>query len=246
MRVGIVAEGPGDIAVLRNILRGKLGLHSADTEILRPKLACDETDLAAANAAEGYRAPTAESYSNWTIVLDECRNRTTIEDFLDNQIDEERLVVIHIDTAEAHLPGFDIARPERKTPDYSDRLRTLVIEKMESLLGAKLAKGIRYAIAIEETDAWLLTIYDQQTDGDTSGRLDPKKRLKYLLERASENGSEGGKKRTTTSGNKRRRQKLPERTSATRNRQTTTSASIHRVHSAIATNSNHARHAIVV
>lgn len=202
MRVGIVAEGPGDIAVLRNILKGKLGLHAADTEPLRPKLARDETDLAAAEMAGGYRAPTAVSYSNWTIVLEECRNKTTFEDFLDNQLDEERLVVIHIDTAEAHERAYGVTRPDRKTFDYSDRLRALVIERMEALLGADLAKNIRYAIAIEETEAWLLTIHDEQNDEDTSARLDPKKRLKYVLERASEAGTDGGKRRATKSGNK--------------------------------------------
>jgi hypothetical protein len=82
MRIGIVAEGPEDIAVLRNLLNGKLGLDAANTEPLRPKLARDETDLALERAEIGYRTPTAEAYSNWAIVLNECRQRTTIENFL--------------------------------------------------------------------------------------------------------------------------------------------------------------------
>lgn len=185
VRIGIVAEGPGDIAVLRNILKAKLGLDAADVEPLRPKLARDETDLAAEQTKRGYQAPTAESYSNWTIVLEECGRRTTIADFLDNQLDEERLVVIHIDTAEAHLPGYDIQRPERKTTDYSDKLRTLVADKMTALLGPELATKVRFAIAIEETEAWLLTIHDKQNTKDTSHYVDPKKRLHYLLDQTT-------------------------------------------------------------
>lgn len=185
MRIGIVAEGPGDIAVLRNILKGKCGLDAADTEPLRPKLARDETDLASEKVKRGYQSPTAESYSNWTIVLDECKQRAAIEDFLDNQLDEERLVVVHIDTAEAHLPGYDILRPERKTSDYCTKLRSLVVDKLTVLLGAELAVKVRFAIAIEETEAWLLTIHDKQNTKDTSHYVDPKKRLHYLLDNAA-------------------------------------------------------------
>lgn len=44
-----------------------------------------------------------------------------------------------------------------------------------------ILKGVRHAVAVEETDAWLLTIHD---DGkrDTSAFLDPKKRLDFILD----------------------------------------------------------------
>ncbi len=205
MRVGIVAEGPADIAVIRNILKGKLGLQAADTEPIRPKLALDETDLAAARRAGGYRAPTPEEYSNWLIVLDECRRRTNLEDFLENQLDEERLVVIHIDTAEAHHPGYEIARPDRKDPQYSDRLRFLVIQKMEALLGPELARSARYAIAIEETEAWLLTLDDTQDDRDTGARRNPKK----WMEDASTKQRRDGKARAKKPREEDRKKKSP-------------------------------------
>lgn len=45
MIVGIVAEGPADIAVLRNILKGALGIDRDMTVAIRPELAQDATDL---------------------------------------------------------------------------------------------------------------------------------------------------------------------------------------------------------
>jgi hypothetical protein len=180
MKVGIVAEGPADIAVLRNILHGKLGLQRKDSLALRPELSRDETDLAADGAAFGYRAPTPESYSNWALVLEECRCRTKIEEFLMTPLAGERFVIVHIDTAEAHHNGYDIPRPDRKRTDYSDRLRALVAEKIDALLGSELAKGVRHAIAIEETEAWVLTIHDDQ-HGDTGARQNSKERLRFVL-----------------------------------------------------------------
>jgi len=205
VRVGIVAEGPADIAVVRNILKGKLGLDAADTEPLRPKLALDETDLAAARKTGGYHAPTPEEYSNWMIVLEECSQRTTIEDFLENQLDEERLVVIHIDTAEAHLPGYDIARPDRKAPGYSDGLRSLVVQKLWALLGADLAQSVRFAIAIEETEAWLLTLDDSLGDRDTGARRDPKKWVEDEARKQRQKGKARAKKPRDDEGGRKKK-----------------------------------------
>ena len=193
MKVGIVAEGPADIAVIRNILKGKLGVEVKDTQTLRPRLNEDTTDLAERRAAP-FRPQAPEEYSNWSLVLEECRARGKIEDFLLNPIAGERLVVIHIDTAEAHLPGYDIDRPDRKVHDYGDRLRALVAAKLDALLGPELIAGIRYAIAIEETEAWVLTIHEDQDDRDTGARLDPKKRLRFVLDGKASKGKTREKK----------------------------------------------------
>jgi hypothetical protein len=193
MKVGIVAEGPADIAVIRNILKGKLGVEVKDTETLRPRLNEDKTDLAERRAAP-FRPQAPEEYSNWSLVLEECRARSKIEDFLLNPIAGERLVIIHIDTAEAHLPGYDIDRPDRKVPDDGDCLRALVAAKLDGLLGAELVAGVRYAIAIEETDAWVLTIHEDQDDRDTGARLDPKKRLRFVLDGKASKGKTREKK----------------------------------------------------
>jgi hypothetical protein len=181
MMVGIVAEGSADIAVIRNILKGKLGVQGDETQAIRPRLNEDKTDRVGGEAS-GYRAPTPEEFSNWTLVLEECRTRTKIEDFLRNDDADARLVVIHIDTAEAHHPGYDIPRPDRQAPDYSDLLRALVVAKIDGLLGPDLAAGVRHAIAVEETDAWVLTIHDDQGDRDTCTRPNPKARLEHVLD----------------------------------------------------------------
>jgi hypothetical protein len=187
MKVGIVAEGPADVEVLRNILKGKLGIERKDTAVIRPKLHEDQTDRVA-RAAAAYRPQAPDEFSNWSLVLEECRTRTKIEDFLQVPVAETRIVVIHIDTAEAHLPGYDVPRPDRKAPDYGDRLRALVVAKLDGLLGAELVAGVRHAVAVEETDAWVLTIYDDQDDRDTGVRPDPKKRLRFVLERKASKG----------------------------------------------------------
>ena len=44
MRVGIIAEGWSDVALLQNVLKGVFGLSASDTSPLRPELHTDETD----------------------------------------------------------------------------------------------------------------------------------------------------------------------------------------------------------
>lgn len=182
MYVGIVAEGASDIAVIRNILKGKLGLEGSESIALRPELSKDETDLAEEKLSAHYRELNPEQYSNNSLVFEECRRRTKIEDFLNTPLDDERLVVVHIDTAEAHRDkGYGFEPPARESTNYFDQMREAVIREMESLLGTALAERVRFAVAIEETEAWLLTIHDTQDRKDTGHRLDPKKRLEHLL-----------------------------------------------------------------
>jgi hypothetical protein len=44
MRIGVIAEGRGDLAVLTNIFKGQLGLDSEDIQYLRPEYSLDETE----------------------------------------------------------------------------------------------------------------------------------------------------------------------------------------------------------
>ena len=181
MKVGIVAEGPSDVAVLRNILKGKLDLDKKDVLPIRPELAEDETDLAEHGRGGAYEEQSEREHSNWLLVLRECEARENIAAFLDTPLDEERLVVVQIDTAEAHLTGYDVARPaDRKAKTYCDELRQRVVDKINGLLGPELAERVRHAVAVEETDAWVLTIHDREQQ-DTSSRGDPKKRLEFVL-----------------------------------------------------------------
>ena len=45
MRVGIIAEGRADLAVILNILKGRLGVDRSQVQPLRPEYDQDETDL---------------------------------------------------------------------------------------------------------------------------------------------------------------------------------------------------------
>lgn len=183
MKVGIVAEGPADIAVLMNILHGKLGVERRDVLPIRPELTLDETDLAEKRKG-GYKPPRAEEFSNWELVLEECRERTKLADFLDSPIDEDRLLVVHIDTAEAEKKGYEVQRPDRQAPDYVEAMRSRVVAKLVELLGKDLSTQARFAVAVEETDAWVLTLHDPG-DKDTGLIRDPKKRLAHLRESQS-------------------------------------------------------------
>jgi hypothetical protein len=169
MRIGIIAEGRGDLAVISNILRGQLGIDFEDIQFLRPQYALDETDL---------HAMSEEQFSNWGLVKHECTTGSLLEEFLNSPIDEERLVVIHIDTAEAELTGYDVPRPSGSSLDSTIELHRRVAAKLDEWLSGRKSGQFRYAIAIEETEAWILTLYQKK---ETSTARDPKKALKKEL-----------------------------------------------------------------
>ena len=150
MRIGIIAEGRGDLAVLSNILRGWLGIDSEYIRFLRPENRLDETDLHEMSQGQ---------FSNWGLVKQECLDGTLLEDFLNSPIDEERRVVIHLDTAEAELPGYDVRRPSDSEPNYATELHKRVAAKLDEWLAGRGAGRIRHALAVEETEAWTLTLY---------------------------------------------------------------------------------------
>ena len=171
MRIGIIAEGRGDLAVISNILRGRLGIESEHIQFLRPEYNLDETDL---------HTLSEEQHSNWEVVKQECVDCTRLQDFLESPLDEERLVVIHIDTDQVEHPNFGVKRPQGKGEEYVLRLRQLVASKLKEWLAGRGAKRTRYAIAVEETDAWVLTLYSAK---DTSALPNAKERLKRELNR---------------------------------------------------------------
>lgn len=170
MRIGIIAEGRGDLAVISNILRGQLGIEFEDIQFLRPQYALDETDL---------HAMSEEQFSNWGLVKKECTTGALLEEFLNSPIDEERLVVIHIDTAEAERPGYDVTRPPSSTKDSAIELHRRVAAKLDEWLSKRKSDQFHYAIAVEETEAWILTLYQKKKE--TSTARDPKKALQKEL-----------------------------------------------------------------
>lgn len=107
--------------------------------------------------------------------------RRRLSDFF--SIDEERYIIIHIDTAEAEETNYEIERPaKRNNPSYSRELRNRVIDRINEWLGNQFGNEIFYAIAIEEIEAWVLTIYTDK-QGDTCRYNDPKTELNRVLNR---------------------------------------------------------------
>jgi len=170
MRVGIIAEGRSDAAVITNILKGRLGIDRSDIQYLVPELEFDETDL---------KQMRLEQFSNWEIVKKNCCEQTVFSGFLDS-VDAERFIVVHLDTAERLLKGYDVTEPKKEKNDqYSVRLRENIISKIKDWLNNNYLEQTAYAIAIEETDAWVLTVFSK--DKETGFHHNPKERLKKLL-----------------------------------------------------------------
>jgi len=71
-------------------------------------------------------------------------------------------------------------RKRKGNPDYSSQLRELSKVKIDEWLDNSYKDKIRYAIAIEETDAWVLTIYNQ-SGKDTCTFNNPKKKLQFII-----------------------------------------------------------------
>jgi hypothetical protein len=166
MRIGIIAEGKSDVAVVKNVVIGITGLDDSDFDPLRPEYNKDATDLAWKNPKD--------SFSTWSVVREECMNREKIDKFF--LLEGNDFIVIHIDSAEAEL--YEIARPV-KDKNYCQTLRQVIVSKIDEWVGNKDLDKILHAVAIEETDAWLLTVYEPNLDSIKFPN--PKKRLSYIL-----------------------------------------------------------------
>ncbi len=167
MRVAIFAEGRSDAAVLTNILKGWLGINRSDIDYRVPELDFDESDL--------YQM-RINQFSNWTIVKQNCLEQTQFHNFF-NSTENAHFVVIQLDTAERHSIGYDVTEPSKtNTPQYSQSVRANVIEKVSEWLGNQYSDKLAYAITIEETESWLLTLYEQGTI-DTAKYNQPKERF---------------------------------------------------------------------
>ncbi|MDJ1472719.1 hypothetical protein QNI19_03075 [Cytophagaceae bacterium DM2B3-1] len=174
MRIGVISEGHADRAVITNILIGLLGIDESDIEPLRPIYALDETDKA-------LRADP-RTFGSWSSVKEECEKRELIDGFL--AIEGQDFIVIHIDTAEASEYG--ITRPDKRENNYCEELRALIIAQINTWLEIDISNHILYAIAVEEIDAWILTIYEKT---DSTKTAKPKERLGRVLSKSGKNST---------------------------------------------------------
>ncbi len=173
MRTGIIAEGKSDSAVITNILKGKLGINRSDISYLVPELEYDETDLARMRE---------EQFSNWTIVKKHCVEGNVIRQFL-SAIDDQRFLVIHLDTAERLETNFGVLEPiKENVSGYSIAVCEAVLQKIKEWLGENLTEKIVYAIAVEEIEAWVIPIFELNAT-ETEFYPNPKERLYRAINR---------------------------------------------------------------
>lgn len=175
MKCGLITEGKSDQAVLTNILKGQLGIDRSDIVYLQPENFFDETDL----NTPSHKMDKSE-FSNWLLVKQECINKEKISDFFDNPIDDKKLLIIQIDTAETYIPEYGINKPDKKNNEnYVIDVVNLVSNKIDEWIG-KNDYNIIYSICVEETDAWILTIYTSDNI-DTGLINNPKHELSEVV-----------------------------------------------------------------
>ena len=171
MRIGIIAEGFADANIIKAIVKTLLGYDGADMRVLRPEEAFDETDLQAMN------------FSNWELVFESCKDEGFLSAFFDT-LEGEAMLIVHVETAERGLEGFEVNEPQRtKGVDYAayaERLRFNVMQKINALIPEAYRERIIYAIAVEETDAWLIPLFENKA-GDTASHTRAKETLAQLI-----------------------------------------------------------------
>ena len=88
---------------------------------------------------------------------------------------DQQFMVIHLDTAEIEQQNFAFTKPLKKgNPDYCTQLRNNVIDLINTWLDHQYSNQLLYAIAIEEIEAWCLTLYFSV---DTAQSADPKSKF---------------------------------------------------------------------
>ena len=173
MEIRIIAEGPADKDIIKAIIRKLTGADSENIITILPSDTIDETDRFSGN------------FSNWRLVLEKIADSSFWENAM-TTIDGDYIFAIHIDTAERGEPGYDVSMPQRSGnmdwKQYAIELRKNVRQKMESLIPPIYHARIAYAIAIEETEAWILPMFEN-VKHDTSCHAQPKERLDGIIGR---------------------------------------------------------------
>ena len=171
MRIGIIAEGFADVNVIKAVVKKLLGYDGADMYVLRPEEAFDETDLQAMN------------FSNWELVFESCKDECLMSAFF-GTLEGEAMLIVHVDTAERGLKGYEINQPQRTKAvdyaEYTEQLRISVMQKVNEIIPEIYRERIIYAIAVEETDAWLIPLFENKVR-DTASHVRAKETLAQLI-----------------------------------------------------------------
>lgn len=176
MRFGIISEGKSEQTVIRNILRS-YGFETQDIHDILPRDQVDETDF---DATIG----TFQGVKN--VCEGGGRRPVFIKAFDILRVD---YMVIHLDTAEIDKHDFRPIRPPKDKnclKHYSTVLRERVISLIDGWLENNYKDQLLYAIAIEEIEAWVLTIFEKRIGADTSQSPNPKEQLRLKLQKSNE------------------------------------------------------------
>lgn len=141
---GIIAEGPSDIVVIRNILTG----YFSD-----PDLELTEIQPVKKQPSGEYEA------GGWNQVLSCCTSAR-----LRGALQFNEAVIIQIDTDVCEEKGYDISKRGEKDKGVTpEELILRVEEKLSALIGTevmeKFADRILFAVCVDELECWLLPLY---------------------------------------------------------------------------------------
>jgi hypothetical protein len=172
MNFGIIAEGHADVAVVKALVKTLKGVDGSDVVAIRPREQYDETDI------------ESLKFSNWFLVLQSCKDEALLQSFFN--LYDDALLIVHIDTAERGDAEYDVREPQRTGTgidwaEYSEQLYENVRQHISALIPALYRDRIAYAIAIEETDAWLIPLFETSNNADTASRVNPKETLQRLI-----------------------------------------------------------------
>lgn len=177
MRIGIIAEGRPDQAVLHNIVDSYFKGHEYDVVLLRPDLALDATDRKLRDSAAA---------GGLSRIKKDCEERTLFEEFFILDYKEEDKIIIQADTAE--IDEYNVIRPNKKEDDYTIILRNNIIQKIkEEWLENNYSAELLFAISIEELEAWILILYENR---NSTLSINPKSRLQRILSKQNINSKE--------------------------------------------------------
>lgn len=165
MKAILVAEGRGDLAVLSNILKGSLNIDRCDIKFHSPEYEYDQTDL--------HQMPENE-FGGWVKVKSVCSNNDDVEFFLDMY--EQSILIVQIDSAERNEVGYDVSNPIKSNDyNYCELVFDNVNLKIKEWLDNKFSSRTAYAVCVEEIEAWLLTLFFD----NTSKFPNPKEKLLF-------------------------------------------------------------------
>lgn len=180
MRVGIIAEARLDQIVIENILQA-CRVDGNDIIFVKPSNQIDETDKHNPEKIGEIKRGSLQGVK-MACKVNENGTRPYFDKFF--LFEDDNYMVIHLDTAEIEQQDFECQRPQKdNNPNYATELRQNVINVINEWLENNYADELLYAIAIEETEAWLLAKFQK----NTLKSANPKERLDHELGKVYQN-----------------------------------------------------------